>query len=90
MTNVPINVEIKRNADGLTRVYPFPEYGWDTDMDDYMWSDGNYSCDCNRALFFARAADEDDDIDIQCGESAYSVRIFDLSGKLLYQDGTWG
>lgn len=27
----------------------------DGTADDYPWTDGNYSCDCNRLLFFFRA-----------------------------------
>ena len=37
-----------------------------------MWSWGSYSCDCNRALFFARAA-KMPDIDIDCSDGKYNV-----------------
>jgi hypothetical protein len=54
-----------------------------------MWAEGNYSCDCNRALFFAMAVDEED-TDVSCGEKGYSVRIVDGDNKQVYIDGVWG
>ena len=39
---------------------------------EFMWNDGNYSCDCNRAWFFARAANEPE-YDVDCGEELYTV-----------------
>jgi hypothetical protein len=38
----------------------------------YMWTDGNYACDCNRGLMFARAHDEDVE-DIACGHSRFDI-----------------
>ena len=88
--NIPINVHIRRNADGVERIYPFPEHGWDTDGSDYIWADGNYACDCNRHLFFERAAgNEPAWNEGGCGDIAYSVRIFDMNGKRLYADDGW-
>lgn len=77
-------VEIRRNSDGVVRKYQ-DEYEW---HGDYIWADGNYSCDCNRYLFFQRVAKEPEG-DCECGDGAYSVRITDKDGKLLYQDDTW-
>ena len=41
---------------------------------DYIWSEGNYSCDCNRAVFFAEAGKEDvaPAWEQPCGDCAYS------------------
>ncbi len=89
MVNVPINVHIRRNADGVERIYPFPEYGWDTDGSDYMWADGNYSCDCNRHIFFCNAGGEPEGAQSECGDTRYSVRIFDMAGNRLYADDDW-
>lgn len=52
----------------------------------FMWSDGNYSCDCNRALFFANTVG-DPDPDQECGDKAYSVRITSENGSVLHVDG---
>ena len=36
------------------------------DLGEFMWTDGNYSCDCNRALFHARArgAPDPEEVDL--------------------------
>lgn len=66
-------VYITRVADGKMREHR-EEGDWTDAGMAYQWFEGNYSCDCNRALFFARAGGEDDP-EIGCGEGAYSVRL---------------
>lgn len=40
----------------------------------FMWSEGNYSCDCNRHLFFERAYGNEPDLDEHgCSDGAYVV-----------------
>ena len=80
-------VEIISVADGSLRKYHDPD-AWD-DISEYMWSDGNYGCDCNRSLFFARAAGIEPEHADKCGDSAYLVRITDDAGKELYADDDW-
>lgn len=75
-------VEIRRNSDGAIRKYDYP-YEW---HGDYIWTDGNYGCDCNRGLFFGYAAGEKgEDIEVECGEGAFSIRIWD-GDKILYDE----
>ena len=46
----------------------------------YGWSDGNFSCDCNRGLIF-------DGRDIPCSDGLFSVNIYNiLTGKLMYSE----
>lgn len=54
----------------------------------FIWTDGNYSCDCNRALFFLRAAGDDEDWDaIVCGDGGYKIRMINpLTGALHYDE----
>ena len=52
----------------------------------YIWEDGNYSCDCNRRRFFARANDEDKDLDRPCGYDRYSVRLRNAKTGRVYYD----
>ena len=41
---------------------------------EWYWTEGNYGCDCNRWLFFERAADGDPDIDdAECGEGRFEI-----------------
>jgi len=44
---------------------------YDYDAADFMWTEGNYACDCNRRLFMARAlgAEEPKDPNNPCGNS---------------------
>ena len=47
----------------------------------YEWADGNYSCDCNRAII------ECGNWNVQCGNEAYSVTIFNINdGSVLYKE----
>lgn|SRR5687768_1587123 len=83
-----VNVEIRRNSDGVVRRYV--DEHW---LSDFIWSEGNYACDCNRHLFFERAggnepySDPDYPNPDDCTDGGYSVRITDNAGSVLYQDG---
>jgi hypothetical protein len=67
-------VYITRNSDLAMRVFKY-EYPWDGD---YIWAMGNYSCDCNRAIFFGDECEE-------CGDGKFSIRIVS-DGELVYAD----
>src|SRR5687768_13069390 len=86
---VKIVAHIRLNATGEVRAYPmsFP-LDWEEDTpSDFMWTDGNYACDCNRALFFGYATgDEMDDDDTPCGEGAYAVNLANAkTGTIFYR-----
>ena len=51
----------------------------------HMWIDGNYSCDCNRRLFYDRELNRESGSD-KCGNTEFSVRIDDESRELLYSE----
>jgi hypothetical protein len=79
-------VKIKKVETGEVREY-FDEYLVGEDgFDPYMWQEGNYSCDCNRGDFFARANGEEDP-DHDCGDELYKVHI-EVDGVVLYSE--WG
>lgn len=54
--------------------------GWD-DEDSlfgamlYQYTEGNYSCDCNRALFLARAHQQPEPENVPCGETIELARL---------------
>lgn len=52
----------------------------------FIWQEGNFSCDCNRWLFFHDFPDCEEDDEGPCGDSAFSVEILDLNGKVLYSE----
>ena len=75
------SVTIRRNSDGTERT-TIEEY----QFNQYMWEDGNYSCDC-RSLMFARINSENPDLaDSPCGNCWYSVKITSLDEEDLYSD----
>jgi hypothetical protein len=82
-------VEIRDNDTGIVREYQNADILTDggAEPSSYIWEDGNYSCDCNRRLFFARAAGEDEDWDSDCSDGLYSVRVRNKkSGRVFYSE----
>ena len=49
----PIEVHLRDTLTGKTGVYPCTGQTseFNSHFDDYLWTDGNYGCDHNRALF---------------------------------------
>lgn len=48
--------------------------GWESEEDlalaiEFMFSEGNYSCDCNKRLFLDRAHQRPEQEEFQCGET---------------------
>ncbi len=82
-----LDVAIRDVAIGETRVYR-PEQDYETPFDDYIWSEGNYACDCNRALFFAAAAGEERDDSINCSDGRFVIAAIKdrATGALLYTE----
>lgn len=69
-------VEIRDNATGSIREYPYNaimKAGSNVPCAE-TWTDGNWSCDCNRRRFFAWSSGEFDHCESECGKGAYSVR----------------
>jgi hypothetical protein len=84
-------VHIHDIATGVTRWFDFP-YEWDyvDGSSEYLWSDGNYGCDCNRSLFFQREAGGDDTAQsLGCGSDRYVIKIVEPEGYVLYEDNGW-
>lgn len=68
---------IVNNETGEARVYQ-DNYDWpDEDHFVFMYTEGNYGCDCNRGLFFDRAAgfegNQGEDEGDVCGSEKYSI-----------------
>jgi hypothetical protein len=79
---------IRKNDTGEIRIYKDDLYlDDDGSPNTFIWVDGNFSCDCNRSLFFARANDEDEDEawELGCSDTDYSVNIV-VEGKLIYNE----
>ena len=81
MADIPCVVTIRRNADGVTRSYDDEWF----DASEFCWDEGNFACDCNREIFFERAAGKEIDNE-RCGEGRFSVHIETKGGVVLYDD----
>ena len=67
------HILLRNNRTGETRWYD-DEMDW-SDGSMYLWTEGNYGCDCNRHLFFERAAGigDDEGEDVGCSEVLYTA-----------------
>jgi hypothetical protein len=56
----------------------------------FIWEEGNYSCDCNRELFFLRAKHESEESVLnqnRCTDGRFSVKIKEAqTGRILYSE----
>lgn len=87
-------VKIKNNKTCEIRNYNTEEYlckkGNENsfEFNDWIWTEGNYSCDCNRSLFFGYAIGNNfEESCADCSDGRYSVNIYsEKNGKLLYKE----
>jgi len=64
---MPYKVALRDNETGEIRIHEEPVY----DYDEHLWSEGNYSCDCNRFIFFNRAVGIEPRTRCECGATRY-------------------
>ena len=83
---------IRENATGEVVEFPTEEwmeqgYGY-AHPSTFNWAENNFSCDCNRKIFFDQAKGcEDDDSDISCGDGKFSVNLKNaLTGEIYYEE----
>ncbi len=71
-----IHIHIKDNVTG-EEVINHHDSDWNGD---FIWVDGNYACDCNRALFFGEAKNGvwPDEDETPCGHERYSIPFIEL------------
>ena len=83
---VDVLVHIRKNETGEVRIYKDDLYLDEDNLPNtFIWEDGNYACDCNRRLFFARVNDEDEDWESGCSDTEYSVNIM-LGNECIYSE----
>ena len=76
---------IRRRSDGARATHVLDGCEWGPGSE-YCWSEGNFSCDCNRHDFFCAAAGLPES-DIDCGEGRYVVeKVTDHTGKTVYTE----
>ncbi len=54
--------------------------------DEFLWTEGNNGCDCNRHNYWYRAKDTEPPGRQACGDSAYIIRVTTVTGGLLYEE----
>jgi hypothetical protein len=62
-------VRIRNNATGEIR-HSRP---YDFEFSHFWWTEGNFSCDCNREQEFRRGGNEDDLEETRCSDGRFSV-----------------
>ena len=88
---VLVVVEIRLNSTGEIREYVSEEYLEENELhpSTFNWSENNFSCDCNRELFFLRANNETEPegTGYCIGDGKYSVRLRNkLTGSIYYNE----
>ena len=86
---IAIFVHLRDTETGDAGVLEMPYDARHLDNLPYMFTDGNYGCDCNRSNFLAQAIDGAYDTDLDCNWGPIRVaidRIVDANGELLYRD----
>jgi hypothetical protein len=81
-------VHIRRISDGVERSFKSEEIlceGGEC-ISTFIWEEGNFSCDCNRRMFFNSAAGEPTGESV-CGHGAYIVWIVNpATGEVVYDE----
>jgi hypothetical protein len=85
---VCVIAEIKNNSTGEIREYETHEILEDGDElpSVFNWKENNFSCDCNRRIFFKRAKNEEDEdhLDIPCSYGLFSVNLKNKLNRYKY------
>ena len=90
-TWVKVVAYVRNNATGEIRQYR-TEGIWDKEAHDgpvstWIWEEGNFSCDCNRKIFWGNAAGEDYLSDSPCGDGGFSVNLQNpKTGQIFYRE----
>jgi len=79
--------KIKNNLTNEIRIYKTKEcffYEEDELPSVFNWQENNYSCDCNRHIFWLRANNEYNDEDFECSEGKFSVNLYNSKNDKCY------
>jgi hypothetical protein len=76
-----MNIEITDTCTGEKATVIEPEF------DEYLWTDGNYACDCNRGIFFDRGRGVQPNFDdYKCGSERFKIRVTNEGGEVVYAE----
>lgn len=84
-----IYVYVRRNSDGCMRMWKANDWHAHT-VDRTDWTDGKYSCDCERQKFFSWANNEDEpDKPQTCSTDKFSILLMDAGQQIVFMDDNW-
>lgn len=67
---MPYKVILRDARTGEQATVDMPTSTWG-EAEEFLWSDGNFACDCNRASLFAQASGREPADDRPCGMERY-------------------
>lgn len=73
-----LHIKMKNNITGQTKDIK-EDLKW---IDDFVWSDGNFACDCNRDIFF----NGDSPDDFECSNHIYTILSIHNNDELVYSE----
>ena len=87
---VRVDAHIREIESGDVRVL-HSEGIWDDENDQlfvFNYEEGNYSCDCNRKIFWGRAIEHEyEDEETPCGDGKYSINLVNpQTGEVVYRE----
>ena len=77
------SVEITKVETGEVRTISIP-FDWEEDYSLWLWTEGNYGCDCNRELFFDNK--QPGYIPEKCGNTRFKARAILADGRQIELD----
>lgn len=83
---VRVIAHIRKNSTGEVRRHKCSEILHDDESapSDFNWSENNFSCDCNRELFFEIGNDFDKE---ECSDGRFSVNLENpVTGEIYYRE----
>jgi hypothetical protein len=82
-----IHVTLRDTTTGEVRVWTSDIEWGDVEHPAFIWEEGNFACDCNRAQFFARAIGAPEPTCPPCGDWRYVIdQITDANGVVVYTE----
>ena len=79
MAHVVVKLRDTETGDEASYEYDVPDDADVIESQEFMWHEGNYSCDCNRMLFLARGLGREDP-DVSCGDNRVVITDATIDG----------
>jgi hypothetical protein len=90
MAKLQLEVTLRKNETGEVRVFKCVDDDQFKDAIVFSWTENNFSCDCNRSLFWSDYSDEDENEDDEypCGDTKFTLLKLYLPelGETLYEE----